>query len=71
MQEAESKVDPALKQMLTEAGAEDYIPVFALKGVGLKQLAYIKDKELSEVRGEGWKGGLAQLHRGDKYKTQN
>jgi len=49
MIQAEDNVEPALKKMLTDAGAEDYIPVFALKGITLKQLSYMKDKELSEV----------------------
>lgn len=45
---AEKEVDASLKRILETAGAEEYIPVFALKNVGLKQLAYMKDKELSE-----------------------
>ncbi len=49
MVEAEKNIDVALKNTLTKAGAEDYIPVFAMKGISLKQLSYMKDKELSEL----------------------
>ena len=52
MVEAESKIEPALKDLLTQAGAEDYIPIFATRNVTLKKLAYMNDKELSEVREE-------------------
>jgi len=45
----EDKVEPLLKEVLMEAGAEEYVPVFALKRVTLKQLSYMKDKELSEM----------------------
>ena len=48
--EAESKIEPALKDLLTKSGAEDYIPVFATRNVTLKQLSFMNDKELSEVR---------------------
>jgi len=47
--EAESKIEPPLKELLTSIGAEDYIPVFATRNVTLKQLSYIKDKELCEM----------------------
>ncbi len=47
--EAEDKIDPAIKDVLTSVGAEDFMPVFALKNITLKQLSYMKDKELSEV----------------------
>ena len=50
MIEAESKIEPALKDILTKSGAEDYIPVFATRNVTLKQLSFMNDKELSEVR---------------------
>lgn len=46
--EAEKKIDPSLKLVAEKAGAEDFIPVFALKNVSLKQLSYMKDKELAE-----------------------
>lgn len=47
--EAESKIEPALKDLLTKSGAEDYIPVFATRNVTLKQLSFMNDKELSEM----------------------
>lgn len=47
--EAEKAIDPQLKEILTKAGAEEYIPVFAKKGVGAKQVIYMNDKQLSEV----------------------
>ena len=47
--EAEAKIEPALKDLLTKSGAEDYIPVFAMRNVTLKQLSFMNDKELSEV----------------------
>ena len=49
MVEAEAKIEPALKDLLTKSGAEDYIPVFAMRNVTLKQLSFMNDKELSEV----------------------
>ena len=49
MLEAEAKIEPALKDLLTKSGAEDYIPVFAMRNVTLKQLSFMNDKELSEV----------------------
>lgn len=47
--EAEKAIDPQLKELLCKAGAEDYVPVFAKKGVGMKQVVYMNDKQLSEV----------------------
>ncbi len=48
--EAEERLEPELRSMLEEAGAEDYAPVLGLRGVlTVKQLSYMKDKELSEV----------------------
>lgn len=47
--EAEKQIDAGLREMLTKAGAEEYIPVFAKKGVTMKQVAYMKEKELSEL----------------------
>lgn len=35
--------------MLTKAGAEDYIPLLAKKGVTMKQVSYMNDKQLLEV----------------------
>ena len=48
--EAENKIDPKVKEILMSAGAEEYVPVFALREVNVKQLAAMKDKDLSEVR---------------------
>lgn len=50
MVEAEKKIDASLKELLMKAGAEDYIPIFAMRGITIKQLPYMKDVELSEVR---------------------
>lgn len=47
--EAEKAIDPQLKELLSKAGAEEYVPVFAKKGVGIKQVIYMTDKQLSEV----------------------
>ena len=49
MVQMEESADSALKEVLTKAGAEDYLPILAMKGVNLKQLSYMKDKELSEL----------------------
>ncbi len=50
MLEAEAKLSPDLVRVLSDAGAEDYAPVLALKGIHtMKQLAYTTDRELSEV----------------------
>ena len=35
--------------MLLAAGAEDYLPIFAAKGVSLKEASFMTDKQLSEV----------------------
>ena len=51
--EAEKQIDPQLKDVLTQAGAEEYMPVFAKKGVSMKQVSYMHDKELSSVRRTG------------------
>ena len=50
MIEAEKSIDSSLRELLMNAGADDYIPIFAMRGITLKQLAYMKDLELSEVR---------------------
>lgn len=50
MVEAEKNIDPALRDLLVAAGADDYIPIFSMRGVTFKQLSYMKDRELSEVR---------------------
>lgn len=47
--EAEKTIDGKVKEILTSAGADEYIPVFALREITVKQLALMKDKELSEV----------------------
>ena len=64
--EAEEKIDPDLKKVLTKAGAEDYIPIFAAKGVALKQASFMNDKQLSEVSKRLEKGSLLCHHRLDK-----
>ncbi len=51
--EAEQQIDPALKSLLSTAGAEDYIAIFAMKGVNMKQASFMNDKQLSEVREKG------------------
>ena len=48
MIEAEKNIEEDLKEVLTRAGAEEYIPVFSLKKIKLKQLLYMKDIELAE-----------------------
>ena len=50
LQEAERAVDSKVKEILEAAGAEEYLPVFALKVVTVSQLAAMKDKDLLEVR---------------------
>ena len=47
--EAESQIEPELKELLSKAGADEYAPIFAKKGVKIKQLTYMNDKQLSEV----------------------
>ena len=47
--EAESQIETELKDLLFKIGADEYVPIFAVKGVGLKQLTYMNDKQLSEV----------------------
>ena len=47
--EAESQIETELKDLLFKIGADEYVPIFAMKGVGLKQLTYMNDKQLSEV----------------------
>ena len=49
LQEAERAVDAKVKEILEAAGAEEYVPVFALKAVTVSQLAAMNDKDLSEV----------------------
>ena len=48
--EAENSIDAKVKQILEAAGAEEYVPVFALKSVTVAQLAAMNDRDLSEVR---------------------
>ena len=47
--EAEKAIDPDLKDVLVRAGAEDYVPILAIKDVNKKQVMYMNDKQLSEV----------------------
>ena len=47
--EAEKAVDPELKELLVKAGAEDYVPVLAMKDINRKQISFMNDKQLSEV----------------------
>ena len=47
--EAESQIETELKDLLYKIGADEYVPIFAKKGVGMKQLTYMNDKQLSEV----------------------
>ena len=47
--EAESQIETELKDLLFKIGADEYVPIFAKKGVGMKQLTYMNDKQLSEV----------------------
>jgi hypothetical protein len=35
--------------VLSKAGAEDYMAIFAMKGVTMKQASFMTDKQLSEV----------------------
>ncbi|TRY63249.1 hypothetical protein TCAL_05773 [Tigriopus californicus] len=48
MVEAEAKIEPALKDLLTNANAEEYVPVLALRNITVKQLSYMKDHDLAE-----------------------
>ena len=61
MVEAESKIEPALRDLLKSSGAEEYIPVLATRNVTLKQLSYMKDKELMEVS-EVTFGVITKIH---------
>jgi len=47
--EAEKAIDPDLKEVLVKAGAEEYVPILAMKDVNKKQVAYMNDKQLSEL----------------------
>ena len=47
---AEENADPQLKSLMEKIGAEEFIPIFALKKINLKQLSYMQDRELMEVR---------------------
>eukprot|EP00095_Tigriopus_kingsejongensis_P011741 maker-scaffold613_size124221-snap-gene-0.33 protein:Tk11741 transcript:maker-scaffold613_size124221-snap-gene-0.33-mRNA-1 annotation:"e3 ubiquitin-protein ligase lrsam1-like" len=49
MVEAEAKIEPALKDLLISAGAEEYIPILALRNIRLKQLSHMKDQDLCEL----------------------
>jgi len=43
-------MDCGLKEILRESGAEEYGPILAMRGVSSKELVYMKDKDLIEVR---------------------
>lgn len=47
--EAEQQIDPVLKSVLFKAGAEEYVSIFAMKGVNMKQASFMTDKQLSEL----------------------
>jgi len=47
--EAEKAIDPDVREVLVKAGAEDYVPVLAIKDINKKQLAFMNDKQLSEL----------------------
>ena len=36
--------------MLFKAGAEEYVAIFAMKGVNMKQASFMNEKQLSEVK---------------------
>ena len=42
-----------MKEVLEKAGAEEYVPVFALKAVTVSQLVAMTDKDLAEVSSVG------------------
>ena len=52
--EAERAIDAKVKEVLEAAGAEEYVPVFALKAVTVSQLAAMSDKDLLEVSQGEW-----------------
>jgi len=47
--EAEQQIDPVLKSVLFKAGAEEYVAIFAMKGVNMKQASFMNEKQLSEL----------------------
>ena len=59
--EAEKAIDPDLKEVLVKAGAEEYVPILAMKDVNKKQVAYMNDKQLSEVILTGKKNAKMNL----------
>jgi len=47
---AEENLDPGLREILAEAGAEEFGPILAMRGITSKQIVYLKDKDLVEVK---------------------
>ena len=43
-------MDSGLREILTESGAEEYGPILAMRGISSKQLVFMKDKDLLEVK---------------------
>ena len=46
---AEEKLDAGLRDILAEAGAEEFGPILAMRGITSKQIVYMRDRELAEV----------------------
>ena len=40
----------SLREILAEAGAEEFGPILAMRGITSKQIVYLKDKDLVEVK---------------------
>ena len=43
-------MDSGLREILAESGAEEYGPILAMRGISSKQLVFMKDKDLLEVK---------------------
>ena len=50
---AEEILDPGVREILAESGAEEFAPILALRGITSKQIVYMKDRELEEVQFRG------------------
>ena len=50
LQKAEQNLDSGLREILAESGAEEFAPILAMRGITSKQIVYMKDKDLAEVR---------------------
>ena len=50
MQKAEENLDSGLREILADSGAEEFAPILAMRGITSKQIVYMKDKDLAEVR---------------------